>query len=201
MFFVCFWRDSPQWARASPYPRFLDHTQRSTTVGRTPVDEWSARRRDLYLKTYNTHNRQTSMPPVRFEPTISAGELLQSYALGRAAMWNHLCWCSFYSSHQLSIAPSLFQFVWPLLYICLAYCDLVWFWKDMGFQHRLSYTEARTTVRIRSLFVLNEMYRTACTDTFLFVYVNKKGCYNKECGVEHNLNLSFTLPFATWLLY
>jgi len=28
---------------------FLDHAQRRTTVGRTPLDEWSARRRDLYL--------------------------------------------------------------------------------------------------------------------------------------------------------
>jgi len=28
---------------------FLDHTQRRTTVGRTPLDEWSARRRDFYL--------------------------------------------------------------------------------------------------------------------------------------------------------
>jgi len=41
--------------------RFLDHTQCRTTVGRTPLDEWSARRRDLYLTTHNTHNRQTSM--------------------------------------------------------------------------------------------------------------------------------------------
>jgi hypothetical protein len=30
---------------------FLDHTPRRTTVGRTPLDEWSARRRDLYLTT------------------------------------------------------------------------------------------------------------------------------------------------------
>src|SRR5215475_7063299 len=52
---------------------FLDHTQRRTTVGRTPLDERSARRRDLYLTTHDTHNRQTSMPPVGFEPTISAG--------------------------------------------------------------------------------------------------------------------------------
>ena len=31
----------PQWARASPFTRFvfLDHTQRHTTVGRTPLDE------------------------------------------------------------------------------------------------------------------------------------------------------------------
>ena len=40
---------------------FLDHTQRRSTVGRTPLDEWSARRRDLYLTTHDTHNRQISM--------------------------------------------------------------------------------------------------------------------------------------------
>ena len=42
---------------------FLDHTRRRTTVGRTPLDEWSAHRRDLYLTTHNTYNRQTSIPP------------------------------------------------------------------------------------------------------------------------------------------
>ena len=62
-----------------------DHWNRRTTVGRAPLDEWSARRRDLYLTTHNTHNRQTSMPPVGFEPTISAGERPQTYALDRAA--------------------------------------------------------------------------------------------------------------------
>ena len=65
--------------------RFLGHTQRRTTVGRTPLDEWSARRRDLYLTTHNTHNRQASTPPAEFEPTISAGERPQTYALDRAA--------------------------------------------------------------------------------------------------------------------
>ena len=43
---------------------FLDHTQRRSTVGRTPLDEGAARRRDLYLTTHDTHNRQISMPPV-----------------------------------------------------------------------------------------------------------------------------------------
>ena len=28
-------------------------------IGRIPLGEWSARRRDLYLTTHNTHNRQT----------------------------------------------------------------------------------------------------------------------------------------------
>ena len=29
----------PHWVRASLFTRFLDHTQRRTTVGRTPLDE------------------------------------------------------------------------------------------------------------------------------------------------------------------
>jgi hypothetical protein len=37
--YICFWRDSRQWARASPFTKFLDHTQRRTTIGRTPLDE------------------------------------------------------------------------------------------------------------------------------------------------------------------
>ena len=67
---------------------FLDHTQRLSTVGRTPLDDRSARRRDLYLTTHDTHNRQISMPPVGFEPTISAGERPQTYALDRVATGN-----------------------------------------------------------------------------------------------------------------
>jgi len=53
-FCFCFWRANPQWARASSFTRFLDHTKRRTTVGRIPLDEWSARRRDLYLTTHTT---------------------------------------------------------------------------------------------------------------------------------------------------
>ena len=43
------------------------------------------RRKDLYLTTHNIRNTQTSMPPAGFEPTISAGEWQQTYALDRAA--------------------------------------------------------------------------------------------------------------------
>ena len=55
-FYVCFvfGATAPQWARASSFTRSLDHTQQRTTVGRTPLDEWSARRRDLYLTTHTT---------------------------------------------------------------------------------------------------------------------------------------------------
>ena len=67
-----------------PFLMFLDHTRRST-VGRSPLDERSARRRDLYLATHNTQNRQTSMAPVGFEPTISSGEQPQTHGLDRVA--------------------------------------------------------------------------------------------------------------------
>ena len=63
---------------------FLDHTQLRSTVGRTPLDERSARRRDLYLTTHDTNNRQISMPPVGFEPKISAGERPQAARLLRS---------------------------------------------------------------------------------------------------------------------
>jgi hypothetical protein len=50
-----------------------------------PLDERSIRHGDLYLTTHNTYNRQTSMPPVGFEPTISADEQPKTYTLDRAA--------------------------------------------------------------------------------------------------------------------
>ena len=64
--FFSYWRYNPLWvcilqpsstAIASSLKRFLDHTQRRATVRRTPLDEWSVRRRDLYLRTHNTHNK------------------------------------------------------------------------------------------------------------------------------------------------
>jgi hypothetical protein len=60
-------------------------TLRHTTVGRTPLDEWSARRRNLYLTTHNTHKTQISMPAAGFEPPIPASEGPKTHALDRAA--------------------------------------------------------------------------------------------------------------------
>ena len=55
-----------------------------TSHGRTPLDEWSVRRRYLYLTTHNTYE-QISMPPVGFEPAVPASEQQQTDALHRAA--------------------------------------------------------------------------------------------------------------------
>jgi hypothetical protein len=63
---------------ASSFLRFLYHIQRRTTVGRTPPEEWSARR--------NTqHSQQTSMSPVGFESAVSTNERPQTDVLDRAA--------------------------------------------------------------------------------------------------------------------
>jgi hypothetical protein len=45
--------------------------------------ERSARHRDLYLTTYNTHKRQISTPPTGLEPAIPAREWLQIDVLDR----------------------------------------------------------------------------------------------------------------------
>jgi len=81
LFFL--WRCCPTRVMASSFLRILDHTQRRMTVGRTPLDERSARRRDLYLTTHNTRNRQTPIPP----GGIRTHDLSrpQTYALDRAA--------------------------------------------------------------------------------------------------------------------
>jgi hypothetical protein len=57
MFF--FLQCGPTRATTSLFLRLLDHTQQRTTVGNSPLDELPARRRDIYLTTHNTHNRQT----------------------------------------------------------------------------------------------------------------------------------------------
>ena len=45
----------------SPHYRGFTITLRHTILYRTPLDEWSARRRDLYFSTHNTHNRLTDI--------------------------------------------------------------------------------------------------------------------------------------------
>jgi hypothetical protein len=60
--FLFTWVSGTTRAMASSFLRFLDHT-RHITFGRTPLDDWSVRHRELYLTTHNTHKRLTSMLP------------------------------------------------------------------------------------------------------------------------------------------
>jgi hypothetical protein len=107
--------------------RFYDHTLfRHTTLGRTPLDEWPARRRDLYLATHNTHKRKSSMPPVGFEPTILVSERPKTHAL---TIWVNITKilssvyrCVLYGSQQNKIViMSLYRINW-LVFITETEC-------------------------------------------------------------------------------
>jgi len=56
-----------------------------TIHGRTPLDEWSARHRDLYLTTHNILERQDFHAPAGLEPTIPASDWPQTHAFDREA--------------------------------------------------------------------------------------------------------------------
>ena len=78
------WRDSPTRARAASLLRLTDHTKlHISTVSRTPIDEGSARRRDLYLAKHNTRKRQASLPLAGFEPAFPASDRKQALAFDR----------------------------------------------------------------------------------------------------------------------
>jgi hypothetical protein len=62
----------------------LDHTQAHITFCGTPLDEGSARRRELYLATQTLYKTNIH-DPVGFEPTIPASARPQTYALDRAS--------------------------------------------------------------------------------------------------------------------
>ena len=105
-------------------PHYLGFTitLRHTTLGKTPLDEWSTWCTDLYLTTtHNIHNRQTSKPPAGFEPTIPAIERQQTHALDRTATGTD----HFYTNH-----PNLnddfshtyyFKFTFSLTCLSLSY--------------------------------------------------------------------------------
>jgi hypothetical protein len=62
--------------------RVILHTQWHTTVRKTPLDGGSAHRRALYLTTYNTHNRQTSIPPAElFHSLVLPFYFIRTYSL------------------------------------------------------------------------------------------------------------------------
>jgi hypothetical protein len=68
------WCNNPYWAIASSLSRLHEHT----TLDRIPLDEWSARRIDCYLKTHGNQKRRKSVPTTGFESAIPASEQSQT---------------------------------------------------------------------------------------------------------------------------
>ena len=87
---------APTWSGPPHYQGFTI-TLRYTAFIRTPLDEWSARCRELYQTTHNTlslslslsrereRERETSMTPAGFEPAISTRKRPQTHDLARVA--------------------------------------------------------------------------------------------------------------------
>ena len=96
---------------------------RHITLGRTPLDEWSAQHINLYLRTHNTNNkRQTYMPPAGFEATIPVSQRHQTHALDRAATWSGII-NTHYSSECFIIIKPIMQFpaaafLWGVNVLC-----------------------------------------------------------------------------------
>ena len=96
--------------------RFPNHSDKTHPVG-TPLDEWSACRRELYLTIHNTHKRQTSTPSAGIELAIPGSERLQTHALDRAATgigrrkkWDIINWETRIVSYTYKIAkPTYWQ--------------------------------------------------------------------------------------------
>jgi hypothetical protein len=87
--YLQFWVSSP-WRNSQGLLIFSDLTitLRHNTIGGTPLDERSARRRDLYLTNHNTQYRETSMPRTGFQPTIPGSKRPQTHALDRHWDWH-----------------------------------------------------------------------------------------------------------------
>jgi hypothetical protein len=65
----------------------IHHTSHThITFCRTPLDQRSDRRRDLYLTTHYKFKRKASMTSAGFEPAIPASERPKSYILECAAI-------------------------------------------------------------------------------------------------------------------
>jgi hypothetical protein len=80
-----FWHSKPIPCHGLPLQHFATTIIGHITLSRKPLDERSAPLRDLYLITHSTQNRQTFMPPAKFEPTIPESERPQTQSLECAA--------------------------------------------------------------------------------------------------------------------
>jgi hypothetical protein len=70
----------------SPHYRGFAIMFKHPTLSRTPLDEWSAQRRDLYLTTHNTHKTRTPMPLMWFKTAIPASEWPQIHTIDCVAI-------------------------------------------------------------------------------------------------------------------
>ena len=135
----------------SPHCRGFRHT----TPGKTPPDEWSARRRDLYLTTHNTDKRHIQTP-ASFEPAIRTSERLQTHALDSEATEPVL------QSQQLTWSKK--DILNPFLCVCM-FCMHIILWRFQLIETREAvFVWRNTETRSRNRYCLGK----AISITYLF---------------------------------
>jgi hypothetical protein len=107
--FLDLWPLLPTHCRCRGLLLYLIILSDTNTLGRTPLYEWSARRRDLYLTTHNTHKIQTAMPPAEFEPVIPVSERPQTHALDHVATGNYFPGSDFSTVRLTAHEPLLLE--------------------------------------------------------------------------------------------
>ena len=125
---IFFFRCGPTRAMTSSFLRFLDHTQRRATFGRTPLGEWSARRRDIYLTT------QTLTTNIHVPDGIRTHDLSKRAAtdprLRPRGYWDRPVWISMYLTPGPTITNSFSQVLkltfWRRNYFFLILAHLVY---------------------------------------------------------------------------
>ena len=94
----------------SQYQGFtISHSDTHTTLGRTRLNEWAARRRNLYLPTHNTQKRQTSTQPhpVRTEFPSPGKRATLNPRLRPRGHWDRHKYVHIYVYHFILRIPSI----------------------------------------------------------------------------------------------
>jgi hypothetical protein len=112
-------------ARGPRQPRPPHYQGFTITLSRTPLDEWSAKCRDHYLVTCNTH-RTHIRAQVGFKPAIPASKQLHTHALERTAtgigpptwLLVQILWC-------LLITHDYFRLPYWLMSLPLLLCSFI----------------------------------------------------------------------------
>ena len=124
--FFLFVAKPPPWARASSFTMFRDYTQRRTTVGRTPLDKWSALRdntqhlqdTDIHasggIRTHNLSRRAAA--DLRLRPR---GHWDRRIPLTIRKFWDKCC-------RENQNAHFLCTNIFPKLVRFVRYCGKIW---------------------------------------------------------------------------
>ena len=112
-------------ALASSFSRFLDHTQRRATVGRTPLDDWSIRRRDLYLTKRHSQQTDIHAPGGIRTHNLSSGTAVDLRLRPRGYWDRQLILVTFTFSLHRTAALVLYSFSLMLITGVPAMCNLL----------------------------------------------------------------------------